>query len=106
MPKKKTVAELQDELTTLRSEHAALQARFRAIEATLPPPRKLVEGEFSGRRSICALGGDPSATCCETRSALLFSGGWWLLEPGQEEAFAQYRSEAEAYLWVCEGLRP
>jgi len=36
------VAELQDDLTTLRSEYAALQARVRAIEVTLPPPRKLV----------------------------------------------------------------
>ena len=90
--------------TLKKEEERARTGRTAWLGEALGPC--VVRGYLSLSPAMCALGGDPSKSACETRLAVLLRGGWALYEPQDTEAFCIHATEAQALAWCARGVRP
>lgn len=66
----------------------------------------VVRGRLGLSPAMCAVGGDPSMSQVETRSAVLHGWGWELYDPQCTAPFAGADTEAQALAWCARGVRP
>ena len=97
--------------TTLAQAHAAgLLAAWmgEALDPCVPcgDEALVVRGMFGWRSAMCGVGGDPSKSKCETRSAVYFAGSWELYESQTTEAFFIHATDAQALAWCARRVRP